>query len=99
MPEFDPRRAHPRQVFGYTDAEGHQREIRADGNGMVRPQTAQDVAVLDSFDLPHARVTTSTSAKVAAAKTKKPSRRPAAVVETPTGELDTKGPGADREEG
>jgi membrane-associated protease RseP (regulator of RpoE activity) len=87
--DFEPRRAEPGQVFGYTadvthtvtkeaaakddfepkgelvsvDEEGRktfveygkQVEIRADDEGVVRPKTLGDVAVLDSFGLPVAR--------------------------------------------
>lgn len=53
--EFDPRRAEPGQSFGYADAEGKQHELTADSDGIVRPKTIEDVATLDSFDLPVAR--------------------------------------------
>lgn len=58
MPTFPPRRAKPRQSFGYTTAEGEQRELRANADGLVRPQSAQDVRILDNYGLPEARVTT-----------------------------------------
>lgn len=34
---------------------GVQRTLKADAEGVVRPQTAADVALLDTFDLPVAR--------------------------------------------
>lgn len=56
MPDFDPRRAEPGQRFGYTTADGRQREIRADDDGIVVPKNHEDVRVLDAFDLPRAQV-------------------------------------------
>lgn len=55
MPDFEPRRAKPGQTFGYTTREGRQRELVADDEGVVHPDTAEDVAALDTFDLPVAR--------------------------------------------
>lgn len=55
MPDQNPRRATPGQRFGYTAQDGSQRELAADDDGVVRPDTAEDSAVLDSFDLPVAR--------------------------------------------
>lgn len=55
MPDFEPRRAKPGQQFGYTTADGRQRELEADEEGVVHPATAEDVAALDAFDLPVAR--------------------------------------------
>jgi hypothetical protein len=56
MPQdFDLRRAEPGQTFGYTAQDGSQRELKADDEGVVEPKTAEDVAILDTFDLPVAR--------------------------------------------
>lgn len=55
MSDFEPRRAAPGQSFGYTGPDGEQRELAADKDGVVRPKTAQDVEVLDGFELPVAR--------------------------------------------
>lgn len=49
--KFDHRQATPHATFGYTDQDGNQREIEADKDGVVRPQTAQDVEVLKGFGL------------------------------------------------
>lgn len=53
--EFEPRRATPGAVYGYTDRSGKQIEMRADDEGIVRPDSADEVAVLDGYDLPVAR--------------------------------------------
>lgn len=55
QPEFELRRAEPGQVFGYTTRAGEQREIAADEEGVVTPESREDVAILDQFDLPVAR--------------------------------------------
>lgn len=55
-PTFEPRRAAKGQTFGYTDAEGSQREISADAKGLIHPSNIAEVRLLDSFDLPVARV-------------------------------------------
>ena len=52
---LDPRRAEPGQVFGFTDREGNQKTIKADDEGVVHPDNAEEVAALDAFDLPVAR--------------------------------------------
>lgn len=54
-PTYELRRAEAGQEFGYTLPGGEQREIRADDDGVVTPETALDVAMLDTFDLPVAR--------------------------------------------
>ena len=69
--QLAPRRAGKGDTFGYTDSEGNQVELKADGNGLVRPRNAQDAAVLDNYELPHARVTTSSSKAKAPAKAAK----------------------------
>lgn len=66
---FDPRRAKPGQAFGFTGRDGQQHELVADADGVVTPTTAEEVAILDSFDLPVAR---KAIAEVKAAETKKP---------------------------
>lgn len=50
-PKFDHRQATSHATFGYTDSDGAQRELVADKDGVVKPQTAQDVEVLKSFGL------------------------------------------------
>lgn len=50
--KFDHRQATPHATFGYTDRGGSQRELVADKDGVVKPQTAQDVEVLMGFGLP-----------------------------------------------
>lgn len=62
MPDYPARRAEPGQRFGYTTAEGKQRELHADDDGVVSPKTAEDAAILDTFDLPVARIETKTKA-------------------------------------
>lgn len=55
MAAFQLRRAQPGQIFTYTSAEGKQVNLRADDDGVVEPSNVQEVALLDSFDLPVAR--------------------------------------------
>ena len=52
---YPARRAKPGMTFAYTGPDGEQRELVADKSGLVTPETAEDVAILDTFDLPHAR--------------------------------------------
>lgn len=49
---FDHRQATPHATFGYTDRDGAQRELVADKDGVVKPQTAHDVEILKGFGLP-----------------------------------------------
>lgn len=58
MPEtqtFDPRRADPGQVFTWHDADGVAHEMKADADGVVRPDSLEAAAIADSFGLPVAR--------------------------------------------
>ena len=50
-PKFEPRRAAPGQVFDYTTAQGRQRHLRADAEGVVQPKDADDEVVLKRFGL------------------------------------------------
>lgn len=88
MPEFAPRRAEPGQRFGYTTSDGRQREIRADEDGVVHPRSADDVAVLDTFALPEARIAEDGGTKPAGKPSRSRSASPKAEETT-----DTKGPG------
>lgn len=101
MPEFHPRRAEPGQEFEYTDADGSARTLKADADGVVRPKSDGDVAILDSFSLPHAQPTSIAKARAARRSTK--TRRQAGsatgkVRVESTGEVDTRGPGAPADE-
>lgn len=54
---FKPYRTEPGQRFGYTTAEGDQKEIVADPGGLALARNAEEEAVLASFDLPHGHLT------------------------------------------
>jgi hypothetical protein len=54
---FDPWRAEPGTVVGFTDAEGNQREIRADDGGLLLAKDAEEEAALATFGFGRARVT------------------------------------------
>lgn len=75
MADRPARRAHAHQEFGYTTLEGDQRELKAGGDGVVRPQTDEDVRILDTFDLPVVRSTKRSSTKRIARRTRKTTTR------------------------
>jgi hypothetical protein len=55
-PTFEPRRADKAvgSTISYTAADGTQKTLKADG-GVFRPESSEEVAVLDSFGLAGAR--------------------------------------------
>lgn len=53
--EFEPRRADPGQMFGWTDAEGKQVTLKADDDGVIQPKDAMGEANLIAAGLPVAR--------------------------------------------
>jgi hypothetical protein len=57
MADFEPYRADPGTRFGYTDADGSQREIVADERGLVVATDDAGEQVLAGFDLPRGHVT------------------------------------------
>lgn len=70
--DFAPRKAEQGTVVGYTDADGAQREIRT-REGLLRPKTAAEEAVLQSLgfeaaDVPVRKPRKSTSRKRRAMK-------------------------------
>ena len=97
MPEFHPRRAEPGQEFEYTDPDGSARTLKADADGVIRPKTDSDVAILDGFSLPHAQPTAIARARAARRSTKtrkQAGKSTGKVLVEATGEVDTRGPGA-----
>lgn len=52
---FEPRQAEPNQVFGYTDRDGSQATVKANKEGVVRPQNVDQARALDAFGLPTAK--------------------------------------------
>jgi hypothetical protein len=55
MTDFDPRRASPGDTFTVTGPEGEVVDFAADAEGIVRPETAEQAALLDQHGLPRAR--------------------------------------------
>lgn len=53
--EFEPRRAPKGAVVSFSSADGSTRDIEADEDGVIYPQSAEEVATLDALDLPVAR--------------------------------------------
>jgi hypothetical protein len=48
---FPARQGEPKAVYGFTDAAGESRELRADSEGVIRPKDREDERVLESFGL------------------------------------------------
>ena len=98
MPEFPPRRAEPGQEFETTDPNGSSRILRADADGVIRPKSSEDVALLDLYQLPHAQPAAIKRAREARRSTKTRAQagkaRTSRVLVEATGEADTRGPGA-----
>lgn len=53
--EFEPRRATKGATYAYTTPDGSTHELAADDDGVIWPQDAAGVALLDVHDLPVAR--------------------------------------------
>lgn len=54
-PAFSPIRGKPDMTVGYTTAEGDQATMEPDADGVFWPKSAEEVAVLETFDFPVAR--------------------------------------------
>ena len=96
---FDLRRGEPGQAIDYTDADGNQRRMKADAEGVFRPKTSIENSILDGFDLPVARAAMRDEADEREAAEERSNRKRGAarskrVVVAETGEEDTRGPGA-----
>lgn len=69
MSDFDPRRAKPGDSYTVTGPDGAVEDFAADDEGVVRPETAEQAALLDQLDLPVARKVVAAEKKEQAAST------------------------------
>ena len=95
--DFDLRRGDPGVKIDYTDAQGNQRSIRADDDGVLSPKDAAEVAILDLYELPVARSAMEEAKKSPGGRKPTATRGKSAakkVLVAETGQEDTRGPGA-----